>query len=142
MYSIDHGFENNNKRQIGPFKFQFIDSIYKKLNNMEDQTPYIYNSMSYILRNMKNKTKIISSHAIGILIPIGEIELPLLGFCRLLFSFPYIVFDSRMICKMITCNYFDSWKKDYNTHAIITRKFYVPGFHYPANFVMYIWLMN
>ena len=83
----------------------------------------------------KTRLKMISSHAIGILIPIGEIELPLLGFCRLLFSFPYIVFDSRIICKMITCNYFDSWKKDYNTHAIITRKFYVPGFHYPADFI-------
>ena len=60
MYSIDHGFENNNKRQIGPFKFQFINSIYKKLNNMEDQSVihiYIYNSMSYILRNMKTRLK-------------------------------------------------------------------------------------
>ena len=67
MYSIDHGFENNNKRQIGTLEFPFINSIYKKFNNIEDQTSYIYIHlytyvyiyirMSYIVRNVKNKTK-------------------------------------------------------------------------------------
>ena len=63
MYSIDHGFENNNKRQIGTLEFPFINSIYKKFNNIEDQTSYvyihmyIYIRMSYIVRNVKNKTK-------------------------------------------------------------------------------------
>ena len=72
---------------------------------------HTYNRMSYIVRNMKTRLKMISSHAIGILIPIGKIKPPLLCFCRLLFSFPYIVFDSRIICKIVTCNYFDSWKE-------------------------------
>ena len=125
---------------MGTLEFQFINSIYKKLNN-KPIFIYIYiyihiyiTACHTLYATWKTRLKMISSHAIGLLIPMGEIEPPLLGFCRLLFSFPYIVFDSRIICKMITCNYFDSWKKDYNTHAIITRKFYVPGFHYPADF--------
>ena len=103
--------ERTSNRHIRISIYKFNLQEIQEYGGLNVSPRYIYNRISYIVRNIKTRLKIISSHAIRISTTIGKIRPPLLCFCRLLFSFLYIVFDSRVVCIMITCNHFDSWEK-------------------------------